>query len=83
MAKRSKRKEPPVIVRENQEYDDKTLGDERDQDSEETLAMQADSQETVAPKAPALRTRGAPNRPDADTREDAGVKLDDPNNVEE
>ena len=79
MAKQPKRKDPPLIVPENEEYDDKTMGDERDQDDEETLAMQADSRETVSPKAPALRTRGAPDRPNADTREDAGVKLDDPN----
>jgi hypothetical protein len=82
MPKRAKRKDPPLIVKDD-EYDDKTLGDEKDQDSEETLGIQSDARENVEPRAPALRTRGAPARRDADTREDAGVKLDDPNAVEE
>ena len=63
-----------------EKYEALTMGDNEDQDDEETLAVQSDAREEVEPRAPAMRTRGAsPRRKDADTREDAGAKLDDPN----
>jgi hypothetical protein len=60
-------------------YEALTMGDEADQDEDKTLAVQSDARETVEPEAPALRTRGRTSRlKNADTREDAGVKLDAP-----
>lgn len=63
-----------------EKYEAMTMGDDEDQDDEETLAVQSDARDRVETRGPALRHDSAPqNRVHGDTREDSGARLDDVN----